>query len=176
MCRILSQIRAPGIRVLVISLGIIFNPDNIGRTVAQLGSVAGAVSKAGAFEDLEQLTINLYDLLDVTIGEDVYASVCDVFKHFEERGLLMIEGANRRYSRPYYSAYDELILPMWSKNHRLGSTLCPVEGMKSAACSMPSSYSTPVHTLTSPGYRRIQAPSNPNINDQKAPTPLRSHS
>ena len=93
MCQILSQIRAPGIRVLVISLGVIFNPNSIGIAVAQLGSVAAAVSKAGAFEDLEQLTINMYDLLDVTISEDVYASVRDIFKHLEERGLLMIEGA-----------------------------------------------------------------------------------
>ena len=93
MCRILSQIRAPGIRVLVISFGIIFNPDNIGRTVAQLGSVAAAVSKAGEFEDLEQVVVDLYDLLDVPTSEDVYASVRDIFKHLEERGLLMIEGA-----------------------------------------------------------------------------------
>ena len=93
MCRILSQIRAPGIRVLVISLGIIFNPNSIGRTVAQLGTVAAAVSKAGAFADLEQVVVDLYDLLDVPISEDVYVSVRDVFKHFEERGLLTIEGA-----------------------------------------------------------------------------------
>ncbi|KAM5544977.1 hypothetical protein V8D89_001088, partial [Ganoderma adspersum] len=92
ICRILSQIRAPDIRVLVISLGVILNPNSIGRFVAQLGSVAAAVSKAGCSKTWNGLG-STFLISSMCPSEDVYASVRDVLKYFEERGLLTIEGA-----------------------------------------------------------------------------------
>ncbi|PIL32725.1 hypothetical protein GSI_04840 [Ganoderma sinense ZZ0214-1] len=95
MTHILSRVRAPRIRTLVLFLWR-FYPNNVDRAVAQLGVVADAVSKNNAFRDLERVVVRLVESLATPISKDVFASVRNEFKPFADRGLLSVE-SNKRY-------------------------------------------------------------------------------
>ncbi|PIL32738.1 hypothetical protein GSI_04853 [Ganoderma sinense ZZ0214-1] len=92
MSHILAHVRAPGVRTLVFNITG-HSPDVLRRSIAQLGSVATAISRNRAFDALERVMVRLCDVFGAPVSEDLYAPVRNSFKGFEERGLLTVRGA-----------------------------------------------------------------------------------
>ncbi|KAM5544989.1 hypothetical protein V8D89_001100 [Ganoderma adspersum] len=86
MSQVLAHVGPPGVRTFVFS---------IYGVIAQLGSMAAAISRNRTFEGLECVVVRVSEsnVSGAIVSEDVNTSVRNAFKGFEERELLIVRGA-----------------------------------------------------------------------------------
>ena len=92
MSQVLAYVGPPGVRTLVFFI-CGSSSDVIDGVIAQLGSVAAAISHNRIFEGLERVVVRVSNVFGAIVSEDVNTSIRNAFKGFGERDLLIVRGA-----------------------------------------------------------------------------------